>query len=127
LIEIDDSEFPLLVVVFKDSFGPEEWHELTARQERYYAEGLKFAMVVDTISLSLPDLALLKEIGAWVQANESNMRTYIVGTALHIPSAVVRGALKFVNQISPPPSPQVTAKSLSEAKAWARERLKEAL
>ena len=127
MVEIDESTFPLIEVQFTDEFGPEEWTAFTAMQERYFAEGKKIGVVVIADKLGLPELSLLKEVSAWVKANEDNMRSYVIGTSLHIPSAVVRGALKFVNSLAPPPSPQHVAKDLSEARRWVRDRLRRAL
>jgi hypothetical protein len=116
--------FPLVEFEFRDCFDVAEIDSYTQVMDGFFAGKQRFACIVLADDLPMPSVAALKHMGAWVKEHGAPMVAYNLGTALVLESAVLRGALRFVNSIAPAPSPQAVVSRYAEAEAWAIARLR---
>lgn len=125
MIEIDESEFPLVLVHFRDAVGQDDWDAYVAMSHRHFDAGSRFGLALRTTDLSMPPVGLLKQIGKWVNGNGETMRRHMVCTSMCVPSALIRGAVKFINRVAPPPVEQALFADWDETLAWAQLRIRE--
>ncbi len=124
-LEIDESEFPLIAVTFQGQATAEDWAELTAVIDRQFELQQHFVIAVRTLDFKLPEIALLKQMGAWTRDHERDVRRYLIRSRLCIPSAMARGAGNFINRVSGSKLEQAVFADWDETLAWAREGVQE--
>jgi len=127
VIEIDESEFPLVLVHFRNGVGQDDWDAYVSMSQRHFDAGERFGLALRTTNLSMPPIRLLKDIGKWVNVNGETMGRHMVCTSLCIPSPLIRGAIKFINHVAPPPVEQALFSDWDEALSWAHKRIRESL
>ncbi len=99
----------------------EDWEQITSMLSAHFGAEREFALAVRMSGLKIPEIRLLKEMGAWTRDHKDDVARYVVRSALCTSSAMARGALKFVNDISRTRQEQEVFADWDEALAWARE------
>lgn len=120
MIEIDESEFPLIVVTFRGQATSEDWDALKRVTTKHFEAEQRFAMAVRTLDFKLPEVRLLKDMGAWTRDQSEAIGRHLVRSSLCIPSAVARGAVNFINRVAGSPVEQGVFADWEETVAWAR-------
>ena len=123
MLEVDDSRFPLLVMSFSGSFGTNEVAGFEAEMEKQIARQLPYGILISSTKLPMPELNVIRRLGDWTRDNSDDVARYALCTGIHLPSALLRGAISFLNSISPPPSPQRVFRDIDAAEAWVIEHL----
>jgi hypothetical protein len=111
--------FPLVEFEFRDNFDVAEIDSYAAVMDGYFAGKQRFVCIVLADNLPMPSVTALKHMSAWVKRSDVSLAAYNLGTALVLDSAVLRGAVRFVNSLAPPASPQTVVSRYAEAEAWA--------
>ena len=83
------------------------------------------AYLMHTVDLGVPPVRVLKGFANWGQANQDLCQQYIAGLGMWFQSASIRGAMKFINSLVPPPAPQLVSKDYFETLTWLEGRLQE--
>jgi hypothetical protein len=125
LIEIDESEFPVVILRASGHITADDWAHLGEVLGKHFDAQQKFALALHTADLKIPEVRLLKQIGAWRKDRKDEVDRYVVRAALCIPSPMARGALKFIHGISQSRMNQAVFADWEETLAWAREAFAE--
>src|SRR5690606_10634500 len=80
-------------------------------------------MIWDSTEAKMPPMDVIKRWLKWLDANQEMTRQNCIGLIHVIPSAAVRGVLKFMNRVSPPPVETHLVRMREEAEVLACERL----
>lgn len=126
MIQIRDERFPLVELEVREQFGAEDCMRFKDTLDRFFTEERRFGLAAHVVDLSMPEVAVLKEVSSWMSARESCFRTYMVAFGMTMTSAVVRGALAFVHRLAPPPYAQKVFTVREETEAWVMGRLRDA-
>lgn len=126
MVILDTSRFPLVIGEVRHGLSEADIRTLTDYMDERFKAKQRFAMVFDPTGLGIPNPTLLKEIAGWVRDRRQEMSDYCVGLALYLQSPALRGAMKFINRLAPPPNPQAIFGSLEETIDWARGQLADA-
>jgi hypothetical protein len=118
---VDDSPWPVVILRVVDLDGEGVKAMLTAcdgildRRERHAS-----VFVID--ERRLPPLDAVRRSASWLAQRHDDVRRYSSGVAFVCSSAAIRGSLRVVFRIVPPPVPTHVGDSLEVATHWARER-----
>ena len=126
VVELLAHRFPLVLIEVSDQFTLDDLDELFGHVEGYIDKRVRFAMAVRVLNMNMPDVGTLKHAAAWVRENKDGMAAYCLGTSILLESAALRGALRFVNALIPPPSPQACFGTWEATETWALDRLEKA-
>lgn len=123
-ITIDDSLFPLVEVSVRDGHRDQDFQWLLRRFERLFAQQLRYALIIDAVSLtqSLSPTGR-KLVTDWQLANLHNTARWNVGTSVVISSGLIRGALTAMNWFVHQPVPMHYPATVASAVDWCVERL----
>lgn len=121
----DDSRAPLIIQEFRGALSLDDVRLFADFWAARFANGERTGAVVGAKDVPMPSLATLKQLAAWVDDNRSQLQACSVGFGMCIDSAVVRGAVRFINTLTPPPIPQAVFATQAEAIAWVTERLEQ--
>lgn len=126
MIEVDDTDFPIVVVRVPGTYTDDDVAEclaalseiLTTRHERY-------AVVFDAREADLPTLEQLEAAARSNRAHADTMRAKLAGMAFVVGNPALVTAVRTLLDMAPPDVPVVLEERLSGARAWARQRLAE--
>ena len=122
MMHVDDSEWPLVVLTFVETFDldtAEAYIELT---EELMNRG-RFAELVFLERLGLPQVGAVKRVAQHTKAQRGRLSEQVVATAIVTHSAMLRGALGFAQQLAESSSPERVFNTEAEARAWLAEML----
>lgn len=122
----DDSRAPLIIQEFRGALSMDDVRAFEDDWAARFAAGERTGAVVRAVNVPMPSIATLKQLAAWVDQNRARLQTHSVGFGMCIDSAVVRGAVRFINTLTPPPIPQAVFATRPEAIAWTLARLEQA-
>ena len=123
MLEVDDSRFPLVVMTNRDEFTADDALKYEDTLDALYARDERFALVFLSVGVKMPEARILRRLSVWMRERRRERRTLEVATAVYLSSTFIRGALRFINQLAPPPSPQEVFDSQEAAMSWAQEML----
>jgi len=123
--DVDDSEFPIVIVRAKGKVTDGEFEQYLRALDKVYSRHQRFALVWDGTKADGGTAAQRRRQAEWMRQQAMLIRTFNVGTAFVIPSALTRGALTAILWLQPMPSPHFICESPPEAIRWARKRLAE--
>lgn len=126
VLEFDMDRFPLVVLDLTQAFTNYDFKILEHTMQPVIEGDRPFGVALRTGGLPMPELALLKRLSAWTKRNRELVSRHAVGTALCLQSPLMRGALTFVNRVSPPPTPRKVFTDWEAAQVWVVARLAEA-
>ncbi len=126
VLEYDESRFPLVLVRPRGKATDAEVEALLAAFKRPLNRREKYVEIFDGTHADPGSPTQRRRIADWMRAHTSLISTYSLGTAIVIPSALVRGALTAVFWIQPMPCPYTVVSTMAEAEAWAEEKLRAA-
>ena len=122
MIEVFEERFPLLIIGFSGSFGLDEVAGFERAVGARLAAKERFGMAVHCSQMPMPNVNVVRRLGDWTKA-QSESAQFMVGSALYLPSPLLRGAIGFLNKLAPPPAPQQMCSSWEETLGWVLERL----
>jgi hypothetical protein len=124
-IRIDESELPLLLVTFEGAATDAEFEAYLAAMSALLERRMITATVLDARRASGAGAAQRRRQAEWMKEHAALMRQYSAGTAFVIESALVRGVLTAILWLQPMESPHIVVATLSVARVWAKQRLRE--
>ena len=102
----------------------EESEDFFVRMAERNAEGrAPVIMIWDSTESKMPSMDVIKRWLAWLDENQETTKQNCLALIHVIPSAAVRGVLKFMNRVSPPPVETHLVRRRDEAESLACERL----
>ncbi len=125
-LRIDDSRAPVLVIELVDRLTPADVELFLQTGEGFIARREAYAFVFVPRSMAVPSFAELKTLLAWIRAHKADLDRWFRAMALVTGSAVMRGALRAILELSPIDSPKLVTADLDEAIAWAVRELRAA-
>lgn len=126
MLEVDRSGFPLIRATFRGAINREDVDRLLDPLNELMDEGRKFALILRAEDAPVPEMGVLKHLAQWLRTRRDDMRRYGACIGLHLDSAALRGALKFINTMVTPPNPQAAFATIEETEAWVEARMREA-
>jgi hypothetical protein len=123
VLEYDDSRFPLVVFTNRDEFTGQDAVDFEDHMAGLLARGERFATVFLSIDVKMPEPRVLRRLSRWMGEVAEQRGALEVCAAVYLSSTFIRGALRFVNQLAPPPMPQELFADPDEAIAWVLDRL----
>jgi hypothetical protein len=114
----DDSRAPLVVVTSTGESSNEDYDAYLERLTALVRRRQRYAIVFDARRSARPTPRQRQKQADWMQANSSAIRSYNVGIAFVIDSAIVRGALTAILWLQETPSPHKVFASLDGAEQW---------
>jgi len=115
----------MLVFAFRESFTMDDQLAFEDVMDSLMVDDNLFVVAVRAQRMPMPSLPVLRRLANWNRANKPRVIEHAIGTALFLPSPLLRGALGFINRLSPPPTPQALLATWEETELWAIERLAE--
>jgi len=122
-IEVDASEFPLVIARFRDHSSDDEFAGYLKDLDQLFTRRQHFALVIDTTSRRDTPPLHRRMQADWMRDRAMLIRLFNVGTALVIPSMVQRGVLTAILWMQPMPCPHYTCENAPEAIRWCRAQL----
>jgi hypothetical protein len=125
VIEVDEKQWPLVVVTFGGRATLGELESVLATQERWLsAERLHVELVVVRSDLQPWDGSTIRRQATWIKEHEHALRKSNRGVAMVLPSLWLKGVLRAILWLQPLPYPHVVCGTVEEAMAWLDERLR---
>ena len=125
-INVDDSQWPLLLVRFEGMTSRQHFEEYLARRTAYLERQAPHVVLFDTLRAWPASEELRIREAEWLQQHEARLRELMLGTAYFITSPPMRLALSLLLHRKPLPSPYLVVSSLKEGVAWAAARCEQA-
>jgi len=122
-IEVDDSQWPILVVTFTGDHSEKTTQRFMQEMEGYYGRREPFAMIVKIDSYRTEDMRLIKPVAKWYMEHTAVFEEFGCGLAIVPPSETFRFILSSFMVLAPIPDHYSVAKDLDEALAWVAGRL----
>lgn len=122
-IDMDDSARPLLVLRFGADWGSDEFQRYLDWYRSQLARKQRFAAVFDATRARAPSAVERRLQAEFIRDTEPMMRAHCAGLAFAISSPIIRGALTAIFWVQPPVYTHTVVPTVSEATAWARQRL----
>lgn len=123
MLTVDTERLPLLVLAFEGELAADDVDRYEDALRERLSAPQPFAMVITAKDVPMPPVALLQRFAGWMRGHHDAMAAHCVAVGMHLDSAVLRGAVKFINKIVSPPSPQGIFATLEETEAWTRGQL----
>jgi hypothetical protein len=120
---IDESEWPLVVVIYPRIMRIDEEEKYYERLAGYLDRGERFAVLLDARPADVPNALERARIVAFWQKTAKLSARYLAGVALVVKTTLGRGVLSAVLWLYTPPFAIRTFSSLFEARKWLGERL----
>lgn len=124
-LTVDDTDFPLLRIVFAGSPSDDDVRAYFEAYDRVLARRQRYALLFDA-SRAEPSPTLQRRKAEFLKQRASVLGALCLGGAYVITSPVVRGALSAVFWIQPLPYAHVVVPTVAEGEAWCRRRLDDA-
>lgn len=113
---VDDRFFPLVVNVIPEHLLAEHLPAFHEKTEAILRRREPYVTITDlTRARHVPSPVARREIAAWTQRFEAEIRRYALGSAIVIDSPLIRGGLTALFWLSPPPYPQQVVATRAEA------------
>jgi hypothetical protein len=128
VIEIEDGDFPLIMVRVAGEFGDDEVRAAISTLEQLLrTKNDPYALLVDVREAELPTAEQLRITAASFRANENAVRTKLVGLAFVTANPATVAAIRALCELASIPVAVTIEARLSRARAWARARFSEFL
>ena len=122
-IEVDERDFPIVVLRFPASWTHSEYAATFARVEEILNRKKRCAFVSDTRGSAIPDAHQRKMSAEFFEKNDAVTREILAGWAVVADSVLARGAVTAISWLRPPNFALKTFSAMPEALAWCRERI----
>ena len=126
VLEYDETRFPLVLVRSRGRATDAELDALLAALKRPLLRREKYVEIFDGTHADPGTPSQRRTLAEWMRAHANLINTYSIGTAIVMPSPLVRGALTAIFWIQPLPCPHTVVSTMAEAERWAEERLRAA-
>lgn len=124
VLEYDESRFPLVLVRPSGRATDAELEALLVALKRPLLRREKYVEIFDGTHADPGTPTQRRALAEWMRAHTSLISSYSLGTAIVMPSPLVRGALTAVFWIQPLPCPYTVVSTMAEAERWAEEKLR---
>ncbi|MCA9633418.1 MAG: hypothetical protein KC766_37470 [Myxococcales bacterium] len=121
--EFDESEWPILRVIFDVSLTPEEVDEYLARCAEMLARRERMALLIDARKAEIPDAKTRARFVDFFETQRPRTRRYIAGMAVVLQTAMGRGVVTAITWIESPTFPVKSFEHASEARMWLKDLL----
>jgi hypothetical protein len=126
VIEVEDSDFPLVVVRVAGRCTDEEVRTtISTLEQRVRCQGDPYALLVDVRDADLPTTEQLELVAASFRENDNAVRTRLVGVAFVTANPATVAAVHALSEMAAIPVPVTIEAGLSRARSWTRGRLSE--
>jgi hypothetical protein len=126
VIEVEDSDFPLIVVRAEGRFSDDEVRTAISTLEQLLEQKEEaYALLVDVREADLPSSEQLEMIAASFRTNEQPIRTKLVGLAFVTANPATVAAIRALSELAAIPVPTTIEAGLSRARSWTRARMSE--
>lgn len=123
--EIDQSEFPIVKVVFTGEAAQEDNFPLYLEEVRQSYDGkTALAIIFDASKAVFPGIAYQKMQAKWLKENQQLMKDFCKGTAYIIPNIIIRNVLQAIFAFQIQPAPYLVCSTYQEAESWVKKQLK---
>lgn len=118
-IVVDESRWPLVQIHWPDGeVTDEDVEAFLALGVEHLARRTPFISMHHGMRATTINAKQRRRFGDHVRAHEKELAVYMTAAAIVSPSAVIRAVVTAINWIAPPPYPQGTFATASEAEAW---------
>lgn len=120
--------YPLVLVVCRDGFSMSEMEECLMPSEEAFRRKKPFVTLRDFRAMRSggADALQRRRLAQWQDEWRAHIQTYCLGIATVSSSPLIRGAMRAIFWMSPPPSPEEVFADLPSAARWLEERLRSA-
>lgn len=126
MLEVRDDRFPLVIMEIRDAFTMDDADAVFGYMAEQIQKERKFAIAIRVDGVGVPSTSTLKHAAQWIAENRTGVSAFNVCIGIHLESAALRGALRFLNTLSAPASPQESFPTWEETEAWTTEQLEAA-
>ena len=105
MIRVDDSAFPLVVVVMPTTWTDAEWEAYLTRMRSYPERRKHYVTLTDARGAGTPTAAQRKRAAEVMAEDQAISKRFNVANALVYESAILRGMITAITWITPPPAP----------------------
>ena len=121
--ELDDSDWPLVVLRVVGSITAAEEIEFAERSTRLPEREERYVVIVDLMGAGTPSPRFVRLQAKAQKLRAEGLHTRCAGIAFVIGSPMLRGALRAILHIQSLPCPQVVVASLEDARGWTADRM----
>ena len=126
--QFDRSEFPIITINFTGEKENKENFQLYLDElKRNYERDEQFSLIFELTKAPMPNMKYQLQQAKWMKDNEHLIKKYCRGVAYIIPSAALRGVLKFIFSVQKNPVPFKVFSTLEEGKVWAESLMEKEL
>jgi hypothetical protein len=119
-VDIDESSPEMLTITWGRTITDPDVHRVIERVEAYAARGARFVVLADTRVAATPN-AKQRRLFTDAFARLSKLQPCpLAGCAVCISSPIIRGVLKAMEWVFPPPFPMKAFDGMAAALAWSR-------
>lgn len=122
MIRIDDSAFPLVVVVMPATWTDAEWEAYLTRMRSYPERRTRYVTLTDARGAGTPTAAQRKRAAEVMAEDQAISKRFNVANALVYESAILRGMITAITWITPPPVPMQSFATPRLALSWLDEQ-----
>jgi hypothetical protein len=126
MVEVDESNLPLVLCTFDGPLTDTELADFLRRIERIADSGQKIAYVMDATRGDWLTASQRRSLQAFMARRRGRTASYCVGMAFVMSRSITRVMLQAVLAVSPITVPHAVRSRLDEAAEWAIDRLIEA-
>ena len=126
MIDVDESRFPLVVVESRGTITEEDVDRLFDCFEQHIKAERRFGLAFRPVGVAVPSIAVIKRIATWNDNHGDSMARFTVCMGMHLSSAALRGALRFLHAMTGSSVLQATFSTWAETEAWVLDHLREA-
>jgi hypothetical protein len=112
----------LSTFVFEGELSDEEFDGYIARLEELITRRTPYVVVVEATRSKAMSGKQARKMADWTKLRAEELRTYCRGIAFVIPSLFVRGILRAIFTMQPPPYPSKVVETTEQALEWLRPR-----
>ena len=122
MFTLDDRHWPLAIIAVKGLLRGEEFERYLRSYDVLLGRKEKYVLIFDALEGKTLELAEMRMHAEWIKNNTERLKTYSIGVAFMISSAIVRGALKAILWLQPMPQPYTIVPTFEDALRWAEMR-----
>jgi len=124
-VDLDDSTWPVATLRIVGSPSAEEEAYFTTSSVSFPARREQYVAIIDLREAATPTPRFVRAQAAAQKAHLEELRSYCLGVAFVIHSAMLRGALRAILHLQDLPSPYIVVKTIEEAQSWATSKLEQ--